>query len=97
MGEDSDRPGIAELDRLDTDELRERAVTRAERRRDVGFFWDLLRHLAPAQEIAVEDGSPGHIGATFTELIELVREVSGNGYGDLEPLYRARFIDYLRG
>ena len=90
-------PSVEELDRLSTEELRHRAFDRAERERDVGFFWDLVTHLPPADEAANEDASSGSITGGIAEAIELVRELMGRGLGDREPLLRARFISYIRG
>ena len=92
-----DAPSFEELDRLSTDDLRRRAFDRAEQRRDVGFFWDLIRHLPPAEDIAAEDASSGNITAGIADVAEMVRELLGRGLGDAEPLVRARFISYLRG
>ena len=41
----TDIPSVEELDALPTEELRRRAFERAEHHRDVGFFWDLFKHL----------------------------------------------------
>jgi hypothetical protein len=91
-----DVPSVEELDALSTDELRRRAFERAERRHDIGFFWDLLRHLPAAETVASEDGSLGNITGGIAEVIEVVNELFGKDLGDAEPLIRARFIDYLR-
>jgi hypothetical protein len=93
---DEQRPTVEDLDRLSTDELRQRAFDRAEHHRDVGFFWDLLKHLPSADDMAFEDASSGHITGGITEAVEAVRELMGHGLGDAEPLVRARFIDYIR-
>jgi hypothetical protein len=92
----ADRPTVEELDGLSTEELRRRAFDRAEQRHDVGFFWDLIRHLPPSEDVATEDASSGAITGSVAELVELVRELMGRDLGDTEPLIRARFIDYLR-
>jgi hypothetical protein len=92
----SEQPTVDELDRLSTEELRQRAFERAEHHRDVGFFWDLIRHLPPAEDIASEDASSGNITAGLADAVEMVRELFGRGLGDNEPFIRARFIDYLR-
>lgn len=89
-------PTVEELDALSTEELRRRAFERAEDRRDVGFFWDLLRHLPPTESVAAEDASAGNITGGIAEAVEAVRELLGSDLGDAEPLVRARFIDYLR-
>ena len=94
MRQDGD---VDDLEALSTDELRSRAFARAEKNRDVGFFWDLIKHTRAAASIGTEDASSGAIGGTIAEAIGLVRELFGKGYGDDEPLLRARFVDYLRG
>jgi hypothetical protein len=88
-------PDPAELEALSTEELRKRAFHRAERHADVGFFWDLIRHLPSSAELQGEDGSLGSVSDSISELIELVRNLMGKGLGDSEPMLRARFIDYL--
>lgn len=88
----------ADLDALSTDELRQRAFAKAEDGKDVGFLWDLVKHMRGAQAIAVEDGSSGAITGSITEVVHLVRELMGKEpLGEDEPLLRARFLDYLRG
>ena len=92
----TDVPSVEELEQLSTEELRQRAFDRAEGRRDVGFFWDLVRHLPPAETVAAEDASAGHITGGIAEALETVWELLGHDLGEIEPLVRARFIDYLR-
>ena len=89
-------PDPAELDELTTEELRKRAFHHAERHADVGFFWDLIRHMPSSAELQGEDGSAGSMGDSITEVIELVRQLMGKDLGDSEPLLRARFIEYLQ-
>ena len=87
----------ADLDALSTEELRSRAFDKAEKAHDVGFVWDVVKHMRAAQAIAGEDGSSGAITGTITEAVHLVRELMGKEpLGQDEPLLRARFIDYLR-
>ena len=84
------------LDQLSTDELRSRAFEKAEHARDVGFFWDVVKHMRASQAIAGEDGSSGAITGSITEVVHLVRELMGKEpLGEDEPLLRARFLDYL--
>jgi hypothetical protein len=92
---DAEHASIAALDALSTDELRERAFGRAEQHHDVGFFWDLVKHLRGAGDLAADDGSAGGLGESITGAVELVRELLGSHDGSLEPLLRARYIDYL--
>jgi hypothetical protein len=85
------------LDDLSTEELRDRAIALAERRHDLRFLWELARHLPQAAVLAGEDGSPGHFFGSLEKTVEAVRELFGDsGLGDLEPLFRARFLDYLK-
>ena len=84
------------LDELSTEELRRRAFDKAREAHDRAFFWDLATHLRGSRAIAAEDGSAGGITGTITELVDLGRELLGKGFGEDEPLVRARFLDYLR-
>ncbi|GAA0263045.1 hypothetical protein [Cryptosporangium japonicum] len=86
---------LATLDALSTEELRERAFSRARKRGDVGFFWDLIQRLPSARETESNDESLGTLGSTIEEAVGLWRELTGHQYGDSEPLIRAAFIDYL--
>lgn len=88
-------PGFAELDALPTEELRERAFSKAREKRDVRFFWSVLKHLPDADEAASLDGAPNSIGPTVEEAVALFRELEGHSLGEQEPLLRAAFIDYL--
>lgn len=86
-----------QLESLTTEQLRQRAFDKAEKAKDVGFFWDLVKHMRASSAIAGEDGSSGAITGSITELVHLVRELIGKEpFGDDEPLLRARFVDYLR-
>jgi hypothetical protein len=89
-------PTIAELEALTTAELRERAFARAERQRDVGFFWDLLKHLPSSESLGADDGSAGGLGESISGVVELAQELLGRHEGSFEPLLRARYIEYLR-
>jgi hypothetical protein len=89
----SDR--LAELDALSTEELRKQAFALAGKRRDLGFFWSVIRHLPHADDAEELDGSMGAFGASIDDAVALWREFAGRGYGESEPLLRAAFIDYL--
>ena len=91
----SETPSVEELDALPTEELRHRAFALAESKRDVGFFWDLVKHLRASRDIAAEDASAGHITGSISEAVDAVRELLAGDVDD-EPLVRARFIDYIR-
>ena len=85
-----------DLEALTTEQLRVRAFDKAQGAHDLGFFWDLAKHLRASRAIAGEDGSSGSITGTLTELVELGRELLGKDLGEDEPLVRARFLQYLR-
>jgi hypothetical protein len=89
------RPTVDELDPLSTEELRDRAFGIAEHRKDVGFFWDLIKHLPAAANLEVDDGSLGGVSMGLAETVDLVHELAGKDLGDFEPLIRARFIEYI--
>ncbi|MFG2055383.1 hypothetical protein ACGFI9_15290 [Micromonospora sp. NPDC048930] len=84
-----------ELDKLSTEELREQALHLAWERRDLGFFWSVLRHLPNADEAAALDGALNSVGPTIDEWNALWRELTGHGYEENAPVLRAAFIDYL--
>ena len=86
---------LAELETLSTEELRKRAFARARERRDLSFFWSVLRHLPHAEDAEELDASLGAVGASIDDAVALWREFTGHGYGESEPLLRAAFIDYL--
>jgi hypothetical protein len=88
-------PVPPDLDALPTEELRERAFALAVRQRDLGFFWDVFRHLPHADDTEGLDASLGAVGASVSDAVSLWREMTGHGYGDREPLLRAAFMDYL--
>lgn len=92
---DSGPSELGPLDSLSTEQLRRRAFDKAEQARDLGFFWDLVTHLRAARGIAAEDGSSGHLTGTVAEVVQIYRELTGHGFGDDEPLVRARLLDYL--
>lgn len=84
------------LDALPTSELRERAFDKADRGHDIGFFWDLIKHLRGSEAIGSDDGSAGGLGVGIAGAIDLVRELLGHDDDEsMEPLLRARYIDYL--
>lgn len=84
------------LDELSYEEVKDRAIHLAEKRADVGFFYDLFRHTPAITATADEGGSLGDISGSLIEVVEAARQVFGEGQvGDLEPMFRARFESYL--
>ena len=93
----SETPSVAELDALSSEALRQRAFDKAESKRDVGFFWDLVKHLRVSRDLATEDTSSGSLTGSIADAVDAVRELTTGGFDEAEePLVRARFIDYIR-
>jgi hypothetical protein len=93
-----DRPTFDELDALETEELKDRALGVARQRGDAAFLWELLEHLPQSARFAGEDGATTGVVTTVNDVLAVVEEVFGRqmgNVGDLEPLLRARFVDYL--
>ena len=81
---------------MDFEELRRAAFDKARDRHDVGFFWDLVKHLRYSASFAAEDASMGGLGGSITDTIEIVRELMGKDITESErALLQARFEDYL--
>jgi hypothetical protein len=84
------------LDALPTSELREKAISKAEHAHDVGFFWDLVKHLGASEAIGSDDGSAGGLGEGISGAIDLVRDLLGRRQdSDSEPMLHAYYLDYL--
>ena len=79
----------------DFDDLRHRAFEKAREAHDVGFFWDVVKHLRASRSLATEDGSGGGLTGSISDAIEIVRELMGKDLGDDEALLRAKFETYL--
>lgn len=88
MADDLDR-----LERLSTDELRERAFALAKHRWDVQFFWRLLRSI-PAAEAAA-----GHLEASeagiATASARVSETLSAEGDPEVQEALRPLYIAYL--
>ena len=85
-----------DLDELTTEQLRQKAFDKARAAHDVGFFWDVVKHLRASHSLAQEDGSGGGITGSISDAVEIVRELMGKDLGSDEALLRARFVDDLR-
>lgn len=86
-----------QLEDLPYEELRHRAFDLAEKRRDLGFFYDLLRHTPALESVSDEGGSLGDISGSLIGLVSAAKEAFGHDkIGDMEPLFVARFATYIR-
>lgn len=85
------------LEDLPYEELRHQAFELAEKRHDLGFFYDLLRHTSSLEAVSDEGGSLGDISGSFVGLVAAAKEAFGHeSVGELEPLFVARFATYIR-
>ncbi|KUP96300.1 hypothetical protein [Thermobifida cellulosilytica] len=86
---------VEDFERLDTDELRHRAVELARKRWDVGYLWELVEHIPGAEAVA---GRPeaGRVGATKASVLfsQLLAEREGDR--QLREALRPLYLDYLR-
>jgi hypothetical protein len=81
-----------ELDGLSSAELHHRAVDLAKHRRDVRFFWELLKSIPEARTIASgTDQGEMDVQRTSAWLYDFVR-----GGGRLDDALRPVFIDYIQ-
>lgn len=97
MDPDAPKPDSPDLQQWTYEQLRRAAFDRAKERRDVGFFVSLMEHTSAMTKTVDEGGSLGEIGGTIAETVEAAQQLFGReGVGELEPMYRAVFIDYLR-
>ncbi len=86
-----------EYEDLPYDELRDKAFELAEKRHDVGFFYDLYRHTPAMGAMSSEGGSLGDISGSLIDMVTAARETFGeDSVGDMQPLFVAKFATYLR-
>jgi hypothetical protein len=76
--------------------LRDEAFDRAKHRGDLGFFVDLMSHTPALAATADEGGSLGEMSGSFIEVVQAARDTLHGDPGELEPMLRAVFVDYLR-
>jgi hypothetical protein len=90
-------PAADGLDDLGYEDLRRRAFERAQHRRDIGFFIDLFNHTRAMHAAEAEGGSLGELSGSLIEMVEAAKEAfAARPDEELEPLFRARFVTYLR-
>jgi hypothetical protein len=83
----------AELDRLTTRELHDRAMETAKHHLDIGFVWDLVKALPVAEEVVGDDQrSKTDIVRPLALLNDLLY---GSGDGSLGEALRPMYLDYL--
>jgi hypothetical protein len=81
------------LDRLDSKQLHDLAVSHAKRHLDVRFFWELLEFL-PAAEAAA--GELDEAEADVVTLRAHVDDLTDAGRAPIADMLRPFYLDYLR-
>ena len=81
------------LEALSSEELHDRAVSRAKHHLDVRFFYDLMK-LLPAAEAAAGDLEPGRDRCHAAERAR--RRHLRLGAGEVGELMRPFYLEYLR-
>ena len=82
----------AELEALSTEELHDRATTRARHHADVGFLWRLLEAI-PAAEASIGDDDRSKID--IMRPLALINDFFDADEGELGEALRPLYIDYL--
>ncbi len=83
------------LESQDVPTLRDWALQVARERRDVGFVWDLAKHLPDVEDANLDWAAYDPIDAV-RELAHLVTHFREEAAGpDVADLLRVRYIDYL--
>ncbi|HJP65094.1 MAG TPA: hypothetical protein VKA30_02185 [Actinomycetota bacterium] len=84
----------ADLERLSTRELHDRAVHLAERHFDLRFLWRLVKAIPVAEAAAGRlDKAEADIGVG--DLIPLLRDWDHAGEGELGEALRPMYVEYL--
>jgi hypothetical protein len=83
---------VAELEKLSSKELHDRAMQRARRHLDLGFFWRVLEAIPAAEAVAGREGEAQQDVLSLTERINDFFQADEGALADaLRPLY----IEYL--
>ncbi|WP_018657744.1 hypothetical protein [Actinomadura flavalba] len=82
----------AELDRLPTSVLHDRAVSLARERRDVKFVWELLKAIPAA---AAAEGETDRAQFDMLHALSLLEEYRNAGDSDLADALRPVYVTYL--
>ncbi|MBY8854916.1 hypothetical protein K7711_00325 [Nocardia sp. CA2R105] len=82
----------AELEKLSSKELHDRAVKYAVRHGDVRFLWRLLEQI-PAAEAAT--GNVGESAADIKYVLPMLDDYVHAGDGDIAEVLRPLYVEYL--
>lgn len=83
---------IAELEKLSSRELHDRAVKYAVRHGDVRFLWRLLESI-PAAEAAT--GNVGESAADIKYVVPMLDDYVHAGDGEIAEILRPMYLEYL--
>jgi hypothetical protein len=84
----------AELEKLSTKELHDRAVQLAERRLDLKFLWELAKAI-PVAEAVIGDLDEAEEHIVVGNVAETLRDWGEAGEGELGEALRPMYIEYL--
>lgn len=93
MSDSTETDRLAELEKLSSSELHDRALRRAKRHVDVRFFWSLLEAIPGAEAIS---GNTDEADFDMVATSGLISDALHSGDGKLAEALRPMFIDYLR-
>jgi hypothetical protein len=82
-----------DLDALSARELHDLAIHHALRHGDVKFFWELLRVIPAAADLA---GEPEEADRDLTQVSYLISDALGSGKGEVAEALRPLYLDYLK-
>jgi hypothetical protein len=81
------------LDSLSSEALHHLAVAYAKRHLDVGFFWELMQLLPPAEAAA---GELDEAEADVLRLSAHADDITDAGRGEIAEMLRPFYLEYLR-
>lgn len=84
----------AELEKLSSEELHERAMTEARRRVDLGFLWSVVKAVPAAQAVA---GNLDEAETDIASMTSLLTDVMNAGDPEIGDALRPLYLDYLTG
>lgn len=84
----------AELEKLSSQELHERAMIEARRRVDVGFLWSIVKTVPAAQAAA---GNLDEAETDIASMTSLLTDVMNAGEPEVADALRPVYVDYLAG
>lgn len=82
----------AELERLSSEELHERAMSEARQRVDLGFLWSVVKSVPAAQAAA---GNLAEAETDIASMTSLLTDVMKAGEPEVGDALRPLYIDYL--